>query len=128
MSTRRAAGTLKSASGFYDPVLQSADVAQCSAADQASGACSAGDFKYREYIRRPDQQIFSVLTGARHDLPRDVITYDVAVSRGHNIGGQLFSTIYFTGPQNVTFQEDQSNPYRPHWNEHLIIGFCVCVE
>ena len=108
------AGTLKSASGSTISFFSPADVANCSAADQASGACSAGSWKYREYIRRPDQQIFSVLTGARHELPKDLITYDVAVSRGHNIGGQLFPTIYFTGPQNVTFREDQSNPYRPH--------------
>ncbi len=81
---------------------------------------STGSWQYREYIRRPDQQVFSVLTGARHELTKDVITYDVAVSRGHNIGGQDFPTIYFQGPSaqsgqpGVTFSEDLSNPYRPH--------------
>lgn len=74
---------------------------------------SAGSWQYREYIRRPDQQEFSLLTGARHDLSKDLITYDFAVSRGHNIGGQDFPTIYFNGPTGVTFSEDQSNPYRP---------------
>jgi TonB-dependent receptor len=111
------AGSLKSASGSTISFYSQDDVnAQCSAADQASGNCSisSGNWKYREYIRRPDQQIFTVQTGVRHELSKDVITYDVAVSRGHNIGGQDFPTIYFSGPQNVTFQEDQSNPYRPH--------------
>ncbi len=74
---------------------------------------NTGSWQYREYIRRPDQQIFSFLTGARHELPKDLITYDFAVSRGHNIGGQDFSTIYFNGASNVTFALDQSNPYRP---------------
>ncbi len=74
---------------------------------------NTGSFQYREYIRRPDQQVFSFLTGARHELSKDVITYDVAVSRGHNIGGQSFPTIYFNGPTGVTFAENQSDPYRP---------------
>ena len=108
------AGTLKSASGssvsFYSP----ADVAQCSAADIAAGNCFSGSWQYREYIRRPDQQIFSFLTGARHELAKDLITYDFAVSRGHNIGGQDFPTIYFAGPTGVTFVEDKSDPYRPN--------------
>ena len=65
---------------------------------------------YREYVRRPDQQVFSVLTGARHELTKDVITYDAAVSRGHNIGGQSFPTIYFSGPQNVTFRRRPKQP------------------
>ncbi len=108
-----AAGTLKSANGSSVSFDSPDDVAQCSAADQKSGACSAGSWHYREYVRRPDQQVFSVLTGARHELPKDVITYEAAVSRGHNIGGQSFPTIYFSGPQNVTFVADQSNPYRP---------------
>jgi TonB-dependent receptor len=74
---------------------------------------NTGSWQYREYIRRPDQQVFTFLTGARHDLSKDLITYDFAVSRGHNIGGQDFPTIYFNGPSGVTFAEDLSNPYRP---------------
>lgn len=74
---------------------------------------NSGSWQYREYVRRPDQQVFSFLTGARHDLTKDVITYDFAVSRGHNIGGQQFPTISFSGPSSVTFAEDLRNPYRP---------------
>ncbi len=74
---------------------------------------NTGSWQYREYIRRPDQQIFSFLTGARHDLSKDVITYDFAVSRGHNIGGQDFPTIYFNGASGVTFAENLSDPNRP---------------
>ena len=85
---------------------------------------NTGFWQYRHYIRRPDQQVFSFLTGARHDLTKDVITYEFAASRGHNIGGQDFPTTNFGGPgyaaslgnpgNGVTFAEDISNPYRPH--------------
>ncbi len=74
---------------------------------------NTGSWQYREYIRRPDQQVFSLLTGARHELSNDLVTYDFAVSRGHNIGGQDFPTISFNGPTGVTFAEDKSDPYRP---------------
>jgi TonB-dependent receptor len=74
---------------------------------------STGNWQYRQYIRRPDQQDFSFLTGVRHDLKSNVVIYDFAVSRGHNIGGQAFPTTYFSGPTNVLFTEDESDPYRP---------------
>jgi len=84
---------------------------------------NTGFWQYRHYIRRPDQQVYSFITGARHDLSKDLITYDFAASRGHNIGGQDFPTTRFGGPgyaqtqgqpgTGVTFAEDLSNPYRP---------------
>jgi TonB-dependent receptor len=77
---------------------------------------NTGSWQYRHYVRRPDQQVFSFLTGARHDLPSDVIIYEFAVSRGHNIGGQDFPTTYFTGPQNVTFTQNLGDPYRPSFD------------
>lgn len=85
-------------------------------------ACTAGNWAYRHYIRRPDQQDFSFLTGARHDLTKNVITYGFAVSRGHNIGGQAFPTTDFSGQanpsggndlSNVALVDDNSDPYRP---------------
>jgi TonB-dependent receptor len=97
--------------------------ATCPPDAQAAGSCSVGFWQYRHYVRRPDQQVFSFLTGARHDLPKDEINYDFAVSRGHNIGGQAFPTTYFAGMPNangtndlsqVGFIDDKSDPYRPH--------------
>jgi TonB-dependent receptor len=75
---------------------------------------NTGNEQYREYIRRPDQQIFSFSTGARHDLASTLITYEFAVSRSHQIGG--FPTTYFSGPQNVAFNLDNSDPYRPKFS------------
>ncbi|HEY1984999.1 MAG TPA: TonB-dependent receptor [Terracidiphilus sp.] len=88
----------------------------------ASTPCSPGNWAYRQYIRRPDQQDFSILAGARHDLSKDVITYEFAGSRGHNIGGQAFPTTNFSGGPNATgandlsqvaFIDNKSDPYRP---------------
>ena len=75
--------------------------------------CTPGFMKYRHYIRRPDQQIFSFSVGGTHDLTKTLITYEFAASRAHNIGGQDFATTRFVGPSNVNFSLDQSDPYRP---------------
>jgi TonB-dependent receptor len=77
---------------------------------------NSGVWQYRHYIRRPDQQVFSFQTGARHDLAKNEINYEFAVSRGHNIGGQDFPTTRFTGINalsTVAFSEDLGDPYRP---------------
>jgi TonB-dependent receptor len=74
---------------------------------------NTGSWQYRHYVRRPDQQVYSFLTGVRHDLSKDVIQYEFAVSRGHNIGGQDFPTTNFNGPGAVTFTQSLANPYRP---------------
>jgi TonB-dependent receptor len=79
--------------------------------------CNEGFMNYREYIRRPDQQIFSGLTGGRHDLTSTLITYEFAVSRAHNIGGQDFSTAKFNGgpisQPSINFGLDTGKIYEP---------------
>src|SRR5882762_5467280 len=84
-----------------------------------------GNMQYREYIRRPDQQIFSFSTGARHDLTNTLISYEFSVSRSHQIGG--FPTTYFNGPApnftdsgavitpGVDLGLNNSNPRRPQF-------------
>jgi TonB-dependent receptor len=84
------------------PINQAAD-----ATNPGSNPCQAGSMKFRHYIRRPDQQIFSGLTGGRHDLTSVLVTYEFAVSRAHNIGGQDFSTTRFAGPSS-SFAPDGS--------------------
>jgi TonB-dependent receptor len=69
--------------------------------------------QYRHYVRRPDQQVFSFLTGARHDLSTMLIHYEFAVSRSHNLGGQDFPTTFFRGPTGVQYALDLSNPKEP---------------
>jgi TonB-dependent receptor len=73
---------------------------------------NTGSYQYRHYIRRPDQQIYSFLTGGRHDLSSTLVTYEFAASRAHNIGGQDFQTTNFNGPS-ATLSLDQSDPLKP---------------
>ncbi len=70
---------------------------------------------YRHYVRRPDQQIFSILTGGRNEIGGStIVTYDISGARSHNIGGQDFATTRFNnGPSNIQFGLDTSDPLRP---------------
>jgi TonB-dependent receptor len=83
---------------------------------------NTGSMQYREYIRRPDQQIFSFSTGARHDLTSTLIAYEFAVSRSHQYGG--FPTTYFNPDpngalSNVQFNLDTTDPLRP---KYVVVG------
>lgn len=104
--TPNAGNTITSVNGSQ---ITFADALQCQSINQAadnpalggtpnSNPCSPGSLQYRHYIRRPDQQVFSILTGARHDLSSTLIVYEFAGSRSHNIGGQDFATTNFAGP------------------------------
>jgi TonB-dependent receptor len=78
---------------------------------------NTGFMNYREYIRRPDQQIFSGMTGGRHDLTSNLFVYEFSVSRAHNIGGQDFATTNFNGgpisQPGIQINLDMNNPYEP---------------
>jgi TonB-dependent receptor len=78
---------------------------------------NTGFMQYREYIRRPDQQIFSGMVGGRHDLTANLFTYEFSVSRAHNIGGQDFATAKFNGGPisqgGIQFGLNTSNGYEP---------------
>ncbi|MDR3726393.1 MAG: TonB-dependent receptor [Terracidiphilus sp.] len=84
------------------------------ARQQDGKQCSAGNYAYRHYIRRPDQQIFSIETGLHQNLGATLISYEVAGARSHNIGGQDFATSSFQGP-NADLAADSANPRRPQF-------------
>jgi TonB-dependent receptor len=109
--TPNAGNTIKAVNGSQITFDNAQDCAAVIAADPTSN-CSPGSYAYRHYIRRPDQQVFSILTGARHDLGSTLITYEFAGSRSHNIGGQDFPTTNFNGAS-ADLALDQSNPRRP---------------
>jgi TonB-dependent receptor len=94
------------------------NASDCAIINQANGNtnCSAGSYNYRHYVRRPDQQIYSFLTGARRDLSSTLITTEFAASRSHNIGGQDFATTNFSGNQSADLALSLANPYRPKFN------------
>jgi TonB-dependent receptor len=87
----------------------------CAAINMAnpSANCSPGSYNYRHYVRRPDQQVYSFLTGARHDLSSTLIVYEFAASRSHNIGGQDFATTNFSGNPSVDLALSLKDPLRP---------------
>jgi TonB-dependent receptor len=91
------------------------NAADCAVINNANpnANCSPGSYQYRHYIRRPDQQVYSFLTGARHDLSSTLITYEFAGSRSHNIGGQDFQTTNFNGNQSADVAVNLSDPLRP---------------
>jgi TonB-dependent receptor len=74
----------------------------------------SGNMQYRHYVRRPDQQIYSFLTGTRIDQASMYYVVDFAVSRAHNIGGQDFATTNFQGP-NVNLGVSTSRLYKPQF-------------
>ena len=108
--TPNAGNTIKSVNGSQITFDNATDCAPLNAANP--GSCNPGSLAYRHYIRRPDQQVFSILTGARHDLSSTLIVYEFAGSRSHNIGGQDFATTNFSGPS-AEVALSLSDPYRP---------------
>jgi TonB-dependent receptor len=111
--TPNAGNTIKSVSADGSQITfdNAADCAPLNIANP--GSCNPGSYQYRHYVRRPDQQVYSFLTGARHDLSSTLITYEFAASRSHNIGGQDFATTNFSGNQSVDIAVDQKDPHRP---------------
>ncbi|MEO8737691.1 MAG: TonB-dependent receptor [Edaphobacter sp.] len=77
---------------------------------------NTGSYQYRHYSRRPDQQIFSALTGLEQSWNSAHLTVEFAGGRSHNIGGQDFATSSFNGPTGVQFNVDTKDPYRPQFN------------
>jgi TonB-dependent receptor len=124
--------TLVYVKGFYSDFHDYGDVwvytPNAGAITSVSGSTinfdGTGSAEYRHYIRRPDQQVFSFQTGARHDLSSTLISYNFAVSRGHNIGGQDFPTTSFAlqdpatpgQAAGVQYSLDLSNPFVPALN------------
>ncbi|HEV7969181.1 MAG TPA: TonB-dependent receptor [Candidatus Acidoferrales bacterium] len=100
--TPNSGNTIKSVNGSQITFDNAQDcVAVNQAADLSnpgSNPCSPGFYQYRHYIRRPDQQVFSILTGLRADLSSWLVVVEAAGSRGHNIGGQDFPTTNFVAP------------------------------
>jgi TonB-dependent receptor len=84
----------------------------CTEANAPAG-CTPGNFVYRHYVRRPDQQLYSFLTGGRHDLSSTLITYEFAGSRSHNVGGQDFATTNFNNGPTTDLVLNQTDPLRP---------------
>ena len=76
---------------------------------------NTGSYQFRHYIRRPDQQIFNVLSGLSQSWNSARLLFEFAGSRSHNIGGQDFATTSFSGPSGVQLSVDTKDPLRPQF-------------
>jgi len=70
---------------------------------------------YSHVIRRPQQRIFNVIAGANHSLGKTLITYEAALGQGRSIGG--FYSAHFSGPSDVQYTIDNSQPFLPKFNQ-----------
>ena len=83
----------------------------------ATGATTLNDgtSDYSHVIRRPHQRIFSFMAGANHSLGKTYVAYEVALGQGRYTGG--FYSANASGPSNVQFNVDTSNPFLPKFNQ-----------
>jgi TonB-dependent receptor len=77
---------------------------------------NTGIMQYRHYVRRPDQQIFSILTGVVKAWNSTSLNVEFAGGRAHNIGGQDFATTRFSNANNYQFTLDTTDPFRPKFD------------
>jgi TonB-dependent receptor len=76
---------------------------------------NTGTMDYSHVIRRPAQRIFNVIAGANHSLGKTLVAYEVALGQARFAGG--FFSDHFSGPSNVQFAIDTSNPHTPKFNQ-----------
>jgi TonB-dependent receptor len=70
---------------------------------------------YSHVVRRPQQRIFNVIAGANHSSGKTLITYEGALGQGRSIAG--FHSAHFSGPSDVQFTIDNSQPFLPKFNQ-----------
>jgi TonB-dependent receptor len=74
-----------------------------------------GQVNYSHVVRRPSQRLFNVIAGANHTLGKTLITYEGAVGQARSTGG--FFSANFSGPANVQFGLDTSDPFTPKFTQ-----------
>jgi TonB-dependent receptor len=70
---------------------------------------------YAHVIRRPAGRIINVSAGANHSLGKTLVAYEVSLGQGRAAGG--FFSANFSGPQNVQFAVDTSDPFTPKFKQ-----------
>ena len=98
---------------FGQDWIYSPSVGTFGATPATDPAASDGNMGFTHVWRRPEQRIFSVAAGARHDIGTTIIVYDLSLGQGRQIGG--FPRASFNGPSNVQFGVDTSHPFTPQF-------------
>jgi TonB-dependent receptor len=70
---------------------------------------------YAHVIRRPAGRIINVTAGANHSLGKTLVAYEVSLGQGRAAGG--FFSANFSGPQDVQFAVDTSDPFTPKFKQ-----------
>jgi hypothetical protein len=101
--------------GISNFISDPADPNNTCGINSTGGAQGCGSIGLQDVNRKPGQQIFSVLGGARHAVRSTLITYELALSQAHYTGG--FPRMGFNGPgssdNSVAFGVDTKNPFIP---------------
>ncbi|HZR27773.1 MAG TPA: TonB-dependent receptor [Terriglobales bacterium] len=82
-----------------------------------------GSSSFTQVWRTPQQRIFSVAAGARHDIGTTIITYDLSLGQGRQVGGFPRAS-FVPNPNdpnaplnnNVKFSVDTTHPFTPKFN------------
>jgi TonB-dependent receptor len=74
---------------------------------------NTGSIGMNDFHRTPQQQIYSITAGATHSFGPTVITYEFSYGHGTYNGGFPFA--HWSGPSNVQFGVDTSNPHTPRF-------------
>jgi len=74
-----------------------------------------GQVNYSHVVRRPGQRLFNVIAGANHSLGKTLVTYEAALGQARSTGG--FFSANFSGPSNVQFALDTSDPFTPKFTQ-----------
>jgi TonB-dependent receptor len=74
-----------------------------------------GGVTYAHVIRRPAGRIINVTAGANHSLGKTLVAYEAALGQGRASGG--FFSANFSGPQNVQYAVDTSDPFTPKFKQ-----------
>jgi TonB-dependent receptor len=72
---------------------------------------NTGSIGMNHFHRTPQQQIYSITAGANHTFHNMLLTYEFSGGRSKYDGGFPFAS--WSGPSNVQFAVDTSNPHTP---------------
>jgi TonB-dependent receptor len=70
-----------------------------------------GSSSFSHVTRKPSQRLFSATAGARHDLGRTLLNYELSFGQARFTG--FFPSTNFDGPGGVQFAVNTSNPFVP---------------
>jgi TonB-dependent receptor len=78
-----------------------------------SPSFSDGTASFSHVTRKPSQRLFSATAGARHDLGRTLVNYELSFGQARFTG--FFPSASFNGPSGIQYAVDNSDPFVPRF-------------